>query len=92
MQFARSRAPARVVIPAHLNELSRAGRGPILPDFAYQLGNTLSSRSRSSSRPHADRHNGGSLNVTLSATVVLVAITVAIGRLRARGKGARSGR
>jgi len=40
-------------------------------------GNLLSSRNQIYPAGYADRHNAGSLNVALSATVVVVAITVA---------------
>ena len=49
----------------------------ILPGFAYQLGNLLSSRNQIFQQAYADHHNGGSLKVALSATVVVVAIVVA---------------
>jgi SHS family lactate transporter-like MFS transporter len=65
------------IIPAHLNELAPAPARAILPGFAYQLGNLLSSRNQIFQQVYADRHNAGSLNVALSATVVVVAITVA---------------
>ena len=65
------------IIPAHLNELAPAPVRAILPGFAYQLGNLLSSRNQIFQQVYADRHNAGSLNVALSATVVVVAITVA---------------
>jgi SHS family lactate transporter-like MFS transporter len=65
------------IIPAHLNELAPPPVRAILPGFAYQLGNLLSSRNQIFQQVYADRHNSGSLNVALSATVVVVAITVA---------------
>ncbi len=65
------------VIPAHLNELSPAPVRAVLPGFAYQLGNLLSSRNQIFQQTYADHHNGGSLKVALSATVVVVAIVVA---------------
>jgi SHS family lactate transporter-like MFS transporter len=66
------------IIPAHLNELSPAPVRAIMPGFAYQLGNLLSSRNAVFQETYALRHNGGSLNVALSATVVIVAIVVAV--------------
>jgi SHS family lactate transporter-like MFS transporter len=65
------------IIPAHLNELSPGPVRAILPGFAYQLGNLLSSRNQIFQQTFADRHNGGALNVALSGTVVIVAIVVA---------------
>ena len=51
------------IIPAHLNELSPAPVRAILPGFAYQLGNLLSSRNAVFQESYAIRHNGGSLNI-----------------------------
>ena len=65
------------IIPAHLNELSPGPVRAVLPGFAYQLGNLLSSRNQIFQQTYADRHNAGSLQVALSATVVIVAIAVA---------------
>ena len=65
------------IVPAHLNELSPAPVRAVLPGFAYQLGNLLSSRNQIFQQTYADRHNGGSLHVALSGTVVIVAIAVA---------------
>jgi SHS family lactate transporter-like MFS transporter len=65
------------IIPAHLNELAPTPVRAILPGFAYQLGNLLSSRNQIFQQVYADRYNAGSLKVALSATVVVVAITVA---------------
>jgi len=65
------------IIPAHLNELSPGPVRAILPGFAYQLGNLLSSRNQIFQQTFADRHNAGALNVALSGTVVIVAIVVA---------------
>jgi SHS family lactate transporter-like MFS transporter len=65
------------IIPAHLNELSPGPVRAILPGFAYQLGNLLSSRNAVFQEEFATRHNAGSLNVALSATVVIVAVLVA---------------
>jgi SHS family lactate transporter-like MFS transporter len=77
------------IIPAHLNELAPAPVRAILPGFAYQLGNLLSSRNQIFQQVYADRHNAGSLNVALSATVVVVAITVAtVAGLGPEAKGA----
>jgi len=65
------------VVPAHLNELAPAAVRAILPGFAYQLGNLLSSRNAVFQAAYAARHNGGALNVALSGTVVIVAVAVA---------------
>src|SRR6185437_3623348 len=65
------------IIPAHLNELCPAPVRAILPGFAYQLGNVISSRNAVFQEGYAIHHNGGSLNVALSGTVVIVALMVA---------------
>jgi MFS transporter, SHS family, lactate transporter len=64
-------------IPAHLNELSPGPVRAILPGLAYQLGNLLSSRNAVFQEAFAAHRNGGSLNVALSGTVVVVAMVVA---------------
>jgi MFS transporter, SHS family, lactate transporter len=66
------------IIPAHLNELAPAPVRAILPGFAYQLGNLLSSRNTIFQQAYADHHNSGKLNVALSGTVVIVALIVAV--------------
>jgi SHS family lactate transporter-like MFS transporter len=66
------------IIPVHLNELSPGPVRAILPGFAYQLGNLLSSRNGVFQQAYADRHDHGSLTVALSATVVIVAVAVAV--------------
>jgi SHS family lactate transporter-like MFS transporter len=66
------------IIPAHLNELSPGPVRAIMPGFAYQLGNLLSSRNAVFQESYALHHDGGSLKVALSATVVIVAIVVAV--------------
>jgi SHS family lactate transporter-like MFS transporter len=77
------------IIPAHLNELSPSPMRAILPGFAYQLGNLLSSRNAVFQESYAIRHNGGSLNVALSGTVVIIALAVAaITALGPEAKGA----
>jgi SHS family lactate transporter-like MFS transporter len=77
------------IIPAHLNELSPAPVRAVLPGFAYQLGNLLSSRNQIFQQTYADHHNGGALNVALSGTVVVVAIVVAtVTALGPEAKGA----
>jgi len=77
------------IIPAHLNELSPGPVRAILPGFAYQLGNLLSSRNQIFQQTYADHHNGGALNVALSGTVVIVAIVVAtVTALGPEAKGA----
>lgn len=78
------------VIPAHLNELSPAPVRAVLPGFAYQLGNLISSRNSIFQQTYADRHNGGALNMALSLTVVVIALAVAlITGLGREAKGAK---
>jgi SHS family lactate transporter-like MFS transporter len=78
------------IIPAHLNELSPAPVRAVLPGFAYQLGNLISSRNSIFQQMYADKHNGGALNVALSGTVVIVALLVAaITGLGPEAKGAK---
>lgn len=80
------------IIPAHLNELSPAPVRAVLPGFAYQLGNLISSRNAIFQQMYADKHNGGSLNMALSGTVVVVALLVAIiTGLGPEAKGAKLG-
>ena len=80
------------IIPAHLNELSPTPVRAILPGFAYQLGNLLSSRNAVFQESYAMHHNSGSLNVALSGTVVIVALAVAaITALGPEAKGADLG-
>ena len=77
------------VIPAHLNELSPAPVRAVLPGFAYQLGNLISSRNSVFQQTYADHHNSGALNVALAGTVVIVALAVAgITALGPEAKGA----
>lgn len=77
------------IIPAHLNELSPGPVRAILPGFAYQLGNLISSRNAVFQEAFAIRHNAGFLSVALSGTVVIVAIAVAgITALGPEAKGA----
>jgi len=77
------------IIPAHLNELSPGPVRAILPGFAYQLGNLLSSRNAVFQEAYAIKHNAGSLNVALSGTAVIVALVVAgITALGPEAKGA----
>jgi SHS family lactate transporter-like MFS transporter len=77
------------IIPAHLNELSPGPVRAVLPGFAYQLGNLISSRNQIFQQTYADHHNGGALNVALSGTVVIVAIVVAgVTALGPEAKGA----
>ena len=66
------------IIPAHLNELSPAPVRAVLPGFAYQLGNLLSSRNAVFQEAYATHHNSGSLNVALSGTVIMIALLVAV--------------
>lgn len=80
------------IVPAHLNELSPAPVRAVLPGFAYQLGNLISSRNAVFQESYANHHNGGSLNVVLSATVVIVAVLVAgITAFGPEAKGAHLG-
>jgi MFS transporter, SHS family, lactate transporter len=80
------------IIPAHLNELSPGPVRAILPGFAYQLGNFLSSRNAIFQQAYADHHSGGSLGVALSGTVVIVALLVAgITALGSEAKGSDLG-
>jgi SHS family lactate transporter-like MFS transporter len=80
------------IIPAHLNELSPAPVRAVLPGFAYQLGNFLSSRNSIFQQMYADKHNGGALNMAFSGTVVVVALLVAIiTGLGPEAKGAKLG-
>jgi SHS family lactate transporter-like MFS transporter len=65
------------IVPAHLNELAPRPVRAILPGFAYQLGNLISSRNSVFQKAFANHHNGGKLNVALSGTVVIVALVVA---------------
>jgi SHS family lactate transporter-like MFS transporter len=77
------------IIPAHLNELSPGPVRAILPGFAYQLGNLLSSRNAVFQESYAVKHDAGSLNVALSGTVVIIAIAVAfVTALGPEAKGA----
>ena len=77
------------IIPAHLNELSPGPVRAILPGFAYKLGNLLSSRTAVFQEAFAQRHDGGSLTVALSGTVMVVAVVVAgITALGPEAKGA----
>jgi SHS family lactate transporter-like MFS transporter len=77
------------IIPVHLNELSPGPVRAILPGFAYQLGNLLSSRDGPLQQAYADHHNHGSLAIALSGTVVVVALAVAaITALGPEAKGA----
>jgi MFS transporter, SHS family, lactate transporter len=77
------------IIPVHLNELSPGPVRAILPGFAYQLGNLLSSRNGPFQQAYADHHNHGSLTIALSGTVVIVALAVAaITALGPEAKGA----
>jgi MFS transporter, SHS family, lactate transporter len=76
------------IIPAHLNELAPAPVRAILPGFAYQLGNLLSSRNAIFQQAYADHHNTGNLTIALSGTVVIVALLVAsITALGSEAKG-----
>jgi SHS family lactate transporter-like MFS transporter len=65
------------IVPAHLNELAPAPVRAVFPGLAYQIGNLLSSQNIRIQEAFAARHSAGSLKVALSATVVVVAITVA---------------
>lgn len=78
------------VIPAHLNELSPAPVRAIVPGLAYQLGNLLSSRNSVFQAEIANRYSHGVLNLSLSLTVVVVALLVAgITSLGSEAKGSK---
>ncbi len=66
------------IIPAHLNELSPPSVRAIVPGFAYQLGNLLSSRNAVFQAGLAATMFAGSLQPVLGYTVVVVAIAVSI--------------
>ena len=66
------------VIPAHLTELSPGPVRAVLPGFAYQLGNLITARNAVFQETYANHHDGGSLKVALSATVVIVGLLVAV--------------
>jgi SHS family lactate transporter-like MFS transporter len=77
------------IIPVHLNELAPPPVRAVFPGLAYQIGNLLSSQNIRVQETFAIRHNGGSLNVALSGTVVFVAIAVAsVTALGPEAKGA----
>lgn len=66
------------VIPAHLNELSPPTVRGTLPGFAYQVGNLLSARNAYFQARIAEAHFGGRFPPVLAATVLIVAILIAI--------------
>lgn len=66
------------IVPAHLNELSPAPLRALLPGFAYQLGNLLSSRNAVLQTALATSLYNGSLAPVLAWTVVFVAVFVAL--------------
>ena len=66
------------VIPAHLNELSPPTLRGTLPGFAYQVGNLLSARNAYFQARIAETHFGGRFPPVLAATVLIVAVIIAI--------------
>jgi MFS transporter, SHS family, lactate transporter len=66
------------VIPVHLNELSPGPVRAVLPGFAYQVGNLLSSRNGHFQALMAQRLFGGHLAPVMGWTVVIVAIFIAV--------------
>lgn len=77
------------IIPAHLTELSPGPVRAVLPGFAYQLGNLITARNAVFQEAYANHHNGGSLKMALSGTVVIVGLLVAaITALGPEAKGA----
>jgi SHS family lactate transporter-like MFS transporter len=66
------------VIPAHLNELSPPALRGTVPGLAYQLGNLLSSRNGVLQAQLAERRFAGGFAPVLAATVVVVALLVAV--------------
>jgi len=66
------------VVPAHLNELSPGPVRAVMPGFAYQLGNLISSRNGVFQAALANRYWGGTLNAVMAWTVVLAAGGVAL--------------
>ncbi len=74
------------VIPAHLNELSPGPVRAVFPGFVYQLGNLFSSRNQPLQAKLAARYPGG-LQLVMSATVLIVALIVAL--LTAVGREAK---
>ena len=77
------------VVPAHLNELSPGPLRALLPGFAYQLGNLISSRNAVLQTGLAMSFFGGSLAPVLAGTVAVVSVFVAIvALLGSEAKGA----
>ncbi len=66
------------IIPAHLNELSPPSVRAIVPGFAYQLGNLLSSRNAVFQAGLATSMFAGALQPVLGYTVVIVAVAVCL--------------
>lgn len=64
-------------VPAHLTELSPAPLRAVLPGFAYQLGNLLTSRNAVVQVGWAAASFGGNLAPVLGWTVVVVSVAVA---------------
>ncbi len=75
------------VIPAYLNELSPPAVRATFPGLAYQVGNLLSSRNAKFQAALARRYFGGALQMVLAATVIVVALLVAL--LTASGREAK---
>lgn len=77
------------IVPAHLNELSPGSLRAVLPGFAYQLGNLISSRNAVLQTGLAISFFGGSLAPVLAGTVAVVSVFVAIvALLGSEAKGA----
>ncbi len=66
------------VVPAHLNELSPAGVRGTFPGFAYQLGNLFASRNGVFQAKLVEHRYAGYYPPVLAATVLLVALLVAV--------------
>ncbi|HEX4155252.1 MAG TPA: MFS transporter [Acidobacteriaceae bacterium] len=66
------------VIPVHLNELSPGTVRAVLPGFAYQIGNLLSSGNGHFQAEIAAKYFGGRLAPVMGWTVVVVAAFIAI--------------
>ena len=75
MQFAVQGAWG--VVPAYLNELSPPAVRATFPGLAYQVGNLLMSRNQNAQAALARRYPGG-LKTVMAATVVIVALVLAL--------------
>lgn len=74
------------VIPAHLNELSPPAVRGTFPGLAYQLGNLFSSRNSVLQAELVEQRFGGRYPPVLAATVLIVAVLVAVVTLSGREK------